>query len=152
MARRGRRDEDGHEDGERPRQAETKQAYQGSTAFARRSIPDVGYDGDPATGVSVYSSTTYQQQSGWFQMGGTSIGAPQWSGIIAAANQLRKANGKASLVATRSSGFPLHSALYGAANGMLFDPTIGSNGTCGAICTAVPGYDPVTGLGSPRKG
>src|SRR4051794_289373 len=131
---------------------ETKPSYQASTTFARRSIPDVSYDGDPATGVPVYSSTTYQQQSGWFQMGGTSIGAPQWSGIIAAANQLRKANGKASLVATRSSGFPLHSALYGAASGTLFDVTVGSNGTCGAICTTAPGYDAVTGLGAPRTG
>src|SRR4051812_13622058 len=102
---------------------ETKPSDQASTAFAQRRIPDVSYDGDPATGVPVYSSTTYQQQSGWFQMGGTSVGAPQWSGIIAAANQLRKATGKPSLVATRSSGFPLHSALYGATSGTLFDVT-----------------------------
>jgi hypothetical protein len=25
----------------------------------------------------------------------------------------------------------------------------GTNGSCGALCTAVPGYDYVTGLGSP---
>jgi hypothetical protein len=30
--------------------------------------------------------------------------------------------------------------------------TTGSNGTCGSICTARPGYDFVTGLGSPRPG
>jgi hypothetical protein len=30
------------------------------------------------------------------------------------------------------------------------DITVGSNGDCGPICLAGPGYDFVTGLGSPR--
>jgi hypothetical protein len=28
--------------------------------------------------------------------------------------------------------------------------TQGSNGMCGTICSAMPGYDYITGLGSPR--
>jgi hypothetical protein len=35
---------------------------------------------------------------------------------------------------------------------VLHDITDGTNGDCGAICTAGPGYDFVTGLGSPRTG
>ena len=30
------------------------------------------------------------------------------------------------------------------------DVTSGTNGTCGADCTAVAGYDLVTGIGSPK--
>jgi hypothetical protein len=35
---------------------------------------------------------------------------------------------------------------------LLNDVTSGSNGPCGAQCTAGPGYDLVTGLGSPLAG
>jgi hypothetical protein len=34
--------------------------------------------------------------------------------------------------------------------GALHDITSGSNGKCGVNCTAGPGYDLVTGLGSPN--
>lgn len=128
-----------------------KPAYQSSLTAAKRVSPDVSYNGDPATGVAVYSSTTYQQQSGWFQMGGTSAGAPQWAGIIAAGNQLRKAAGKPVLAGyNATTGAPLHNALY--PSGRLADITSGTNGSCGTSCTAATGYDAVTGLGSPRTG
>ena len=50
----------------------------------KRGIPDVSFDANPSTGVSVYDSTKYQGQSGWFTLGGTSVGAPNWAGILAA--------------------------------------------------------------------
>ena len=129
-----------------------KPAYQdGVTTAVRRVLPDVSYDADPATGFPVYSSTPYEGQSGWFQMGGTSAGAPQWAGVLAAANQLRRAAGRPVLTATTSTGAtPLHTALY--RSGRLADVTAGSNGTCGSVCTASVGFDAVTGLGSPRAG
>lgn len=129
-----------------------KPGYQnGVTTAARRTSPDVAYDADPATGFPVYSSTAYDGQTGWFQMGGTSAGAPQWAGILAAANQLRKGLGKGPLAAATSTGAtPFHSALY--AKRPVTDITVGSNGSCGALCTAAVGYDAVTGLGSPRRG
>jgi subtilase family serine protease len=69
-----------------------KPAWQAAaTTAVRRTAPDVSYAGDPATGFAVYSSTPYLGQSGWFQMGGTSAGAPQWAGILAASNSLRAA-------------------------------------------------------------
>ena len=41
-----------------------------------RTTPDVSWDANPSTGVSVYDSVRYDGQSGWFTVGGTSVGAP----------------------------------------------------------------------------
>jgi subtilase family serine protease len=41
-----------------------------------RATPDLSADADPNTGVPVYDSTTYQNASGWFIGGGTSLSAP----------------------------------------------------------------------------
>jgi subtilase family serine protease len=51
----------------------------------KRATPDVSLDADPASGVSVYDSTKYQGQSGWFRVGGTSASAPMWASRAAAA-------------------------------------------------------------------
>jgi hypothetical protein len=98
----------------------------------------VSYNADPYTGVAVYDSTSYQGQSGWFQLGGTSAGAPQWAGLLALANAARAANGRASL----GSG---NSVLYSLAPGSYCDIAQGDNGGF----TAGSGYDYVTGVGSP---
>ena len=103
-----------------------------------RGIPDVSFEADPNTGVSVFDTTTFQGQSGWFTIGGTSVGAPNWAGILAAGT----AAGKTVLqgdAAIYSGGFSTN----------LRDITSGTNGTCGTDCTAGTGYDLVTGLGSP---
>jgi subtilase family serine protease len=50
----------------------------------KRATPDVSLDADPASGVSVYDSTKYQNQSGWFRVGGTSASSPMWAGRAAA--------------------------------------------------------------------
>lgn len=133
---------------------ETKPSYQSALSFAKRTIPDVSYDADPTTGFAVYDSTTYNNASGWFQMGGTSAGAPQWAGILAAANQLRVAKRKAVLAAystTTTNPTPADKAVY-AVTTNLSDITSGAaNGSC-SVCTVTVGYDAVTGLGSPRAG
>jgi subtilase family serine protease len=46
----------------------------------KRATPDVSLDADPASGVSVYDTTNYQGQSGWFRVGGTSASSPMWAG------------------------------------------------------------------------
>ncbi|MGZ4357850.1 MAG: S53 family peptidase, partial [Gaiellaceae bacterium] len=51
----------------------------------RRSTPDVSLDADPASGVSVYDTTRYQGQAGWFRVGGTSASSPMWAGRSAVA-------------------------------------------------------------------
>jgi subtilase family serine protease len=42
----------------------------------KRATPDLSLDADPASGVSVYDSTRYQGQSGWWTVGGTSASSP----------------------------------------------------------------------------
>jgi subtilase family serine protease len=105
----------------------------------RRTVPDVSYNADPSTGVPVYDTTPNQGQSGWFQVGGTSAGAPQWAALVALAN------------ASSSPVYPCNSKLYSLGSPSTFtsyfhDVTSGSNG---AYSTG-PGYDLVTGIGSPQ--
>jgi subtilase family serine protease len=129
---------------------EDRPLYQGDVnPNGTRGMPDVSYDADPNTGFLVYDSVRYHGYSGWFQVGGTSAGAPQWAAIIAAADQSRGAGGPLSPV-----DFAASIAIYGlgGSSSYLYDITSGSNGNCGSICQAVPGYDFVTGLGSPRSG
>ena len=127
-------------------------AYQSKAPAGGRAIPDVSYDADPSTGFAVYDSTAYNGSSGWFQMGGTSAGAPQWSAIIAAANQLRKSKSKAVLAAWTSTSIDRASTdIYGLTTGIADITSGASNGSC-SLCNPAVGYDAVTGLGSPRKG
>jgi len=124
---------------------EPKPSYQNNfNSFGYRTVPDVAYDGDPNTGVYVYDSVPINGASGWWLVGGTSAGSPQWAAISAIANSQNAKLGSAS--------FGTSKALYGAASSQsnYHDITIGSNGNCGSLCNAGPGYDEVTGLGSPQ--
>ncbi len=103
-----------------------------------RGIPDVSFDANPNTGVSVYDSTRYEGQAGWFTLGGTSVGAPDWAGILAA--------GRAAGATALQGDAAIYSGGYST---NLRDITSGTNGSCGTDCTAGVGYDLVTGLGSP---
>ena len=49
---------------------------------AARGVPDVAYVANPNSGVYVYCSS-YQRGSTWWEVGGTSAGAPQWAALIA---------------------------------------------------------------------
>ncbi len=69
---------------------ESEPAYQtGVQSTGRRTTPDVAYDANPNTGVAIYDSVSYAGQSGWFTVGGTSAGSPQWAALMAIANQGR---------------------------------------------------------------
>jgi subtilase family serine protease len=114
---------------------ETEPQYQTTynipVANGKRCVPDVSYNGNPATGFPVYDTTAYGGQTGWFQVGGTSAGAPQWAAIH-------------SLSLSVSNNNLYQDAKW--SNPTYFrDVTSGSNGAYSAI----PGYDLVTGLGSP---
>jgi subtilase family serine protease len=62
-----------------------------------RTAPDVAFDGDPATGVSVYTTDPRTGRGAWQTVGGTSVGAPAWAGLMAIVNEGRALLGKASL-------------------------------------------------------
>jgi hypothetical protein len=77
---------------------EAEPAYQRSVQnTGKRSSPDVSFDGDPDTGVSVYETSLLTGQGSWQVVGGTSLGAPSWAGIIAIVDQGRAIIGQGSL-------------------------------------------------------
>ncbi len=77
---------------------ESEPAYQGTVqSTGRRSTPDVSFDGDPNTGVSVYMTDPSTGVGSWSQIGGTSLGAPAWAAIVAIADQGRELAGKGTL-------------------------------------------------------
>jgi subtilase family serine protease len=124
-----------------------------------RGIPDIAYQASSRTGVLVYmtepNTTTSGVgcgganpcSSGWFVVGGTSSGSPQWAGIAALADQM----------AGRDLGF-LNPALYAIADNPAkyatdyYDVTTGNNQLDPSIpgYSASPGWDAVTGLGTPN--
>ena len=107
-----------------------------------RTIPDVAFDADPDTGVSVYDSyDAVSTGDPWQRIGGTSLGAPAWAALIAIADQSRVAAGGTTLNGP-SQTLP---ALYSLSSGDFHDINTGNNGTF----TAEPGYDEITGLGTP---
>jgi subtilase family serine protease len=54
-------------------------SYGVPNANGHRCNPDVSYNA--GTGVSVYDSTPLDGETGWWSLGGTSAGAPQWAAI-----------------------------------------------------------------------
>ena len=67
-----------------------------------RGAPDVSYNGNPGTGYAVYDSVGISGYSGWFQVGGTSAGTPQWAALIAITNSMRVAARKSNLSSTNT--------------------------------------------------
>jgi kumamolisin len=106
----------------------SRPAWQTGNDETGRGVPDVAGDADPATGynVSIDGETT--------TVGGTSAVAPLWASLIALINQSLGAK----------VGF-VNAALY-AAPTALTDITSGNNNGY----SAGPGWDPVTGLGTPK--
>ncbi len=104
----------------------------------QRGVPDVAWDSNPFTGIPVYDS----DDGKWGEAGGTSCASPQWAALTAIANSMRAEAGKGTI------GTNFLTVIYQNPTA-LRDITQGSNGKCGTICDAGPGYDFVTGLGSP---
>lgn len=117
-------------------QFEAKPGYQSSVTQSgvHRTGPDIAFDANPSTGYYVFD----QADGGWFTVGGTSAGAPQVAAMIVLADQLR---GSAGSLDGATQTLP---ALYKASSADFHDITSGNNGY-----PAGPGYDLVTGRGSP---
>jgi len=116
---------------------------QGAQTTGFRTTPDVAFDADPNTGVSVFDSYNNLDGSGpWITVGGTSLGAPGWAGLIAITNQGRVLLGESTLDGPTQT-LP---ALYAISPADFNDITSGNNG----VFSAGSGYDEVTGLGSPQ--
>jgi kumamolisin len=115
-------------------------SWQGGVSVDRdsthRLTPDIAADADPFTGVKIVVGG--QPAVG----GGTSQAAPIWAGLAAVMNQYLTANGGHALG-------DLNPLLYRIAAGAALpgfrDVALGGN----AVDDARPGYDLVTGLGTP---
>jgi hypothetical protein len=110
-----------------------------------RAVPDVALDSGSIQPYDVFTSTLSQSTVsaaavGWLGDAGTSASAPIWAGLIAIANQGRALQGAAPLTGS-SQTLP---ALYSLPSADFHDITVGNNGK-----PAGPGYDLVTGLGTP---
>ncbi len=107
-----------------------------------RNVPDVSADADPNSGVFVYDSWNEGSGGTWWQVGGTSLSCPLWAGMIGIVNQGRALAGESTLNGYTQT-LPM---LYSLPSSDFNDVTTGSNGTY----SAAPGYDLVTGLGTPK--
>jgi subtilase family serine protease len=77
---------------------EAEPAFQRAVqSTGKRSSPDVSFDGDPDTGVSVYATSLQTGIGSWQVVGGTSLGTPAWAGIIAIVDQGRAIAGAGSV-------------------------------------------------------
>ena len=122
--------------------AEQQPAYQSGVvtqSTTSRTTPDVAFDA--GSGVPVYDSWDFGSSPPWTQIGGTSLSSPSWAALIAVANQARVAAGMTTLDGPTQT-LP---KLYAMPSSDFNDVTAGSNGF-----TAGPGYDLVTGRGSPK--
>ena len=103
-----------------------------------REVPDVSADADPITGTAFI--TNGMLQSG----GGTSLATPIWAGFTVLMDEFLHSQGAAPI------GFANPVIYKLAANRKLspapfHDVTVGGN----VFFEAGPGYDPITGVGSP---
>ena len=127
-----------------PGQSYQNGVFAGCGSSGHRCVPDISSDANPGTGVPVYDTYGY---GGWVQVGGTSVSSPDWSAVFAVANSSRVAAGKGTLKTAISDLYTFYNSTQYAD---FHDITSGTNGSCGAQCTAIVGYDLVTGIGSPK--
>jgi subtilase family serine protease len=110
----------------------------------RRGLPDISYNADPYTPILVYVGFLGPDNAGYYFIGGTSEGSPQWAGIVADLDQY----------AGRPLGF-LNAALYSIGGTGHFkqvgrDVTVGNNAYNGVPgYAATRGWDLATGWGTP---
>jgi len=120
-----------------PSQFESRPSYQSGIAGTdpnQRSAPDLSFDADPNSGVSVFDSTPCRGGSGWLVFGGTSVSAPSLAGIV---------NLSGSFFV--NSTLELATIYANSTNASDFRDII--SGSAGSFSCAA-GYDFVTGVGS----
>ena len=111
-----------------------KPTYQtANTSCPMRAAADVSAVADPATGLAVFDSDN--GNPGWSVEGGTSAASPLTASMFAASGH-----------GDTTPAFAYkHQAVF-------VDVKQGQNGSCGApLCTAGPGWDGPTGVGSPNQ-
>jgi hypothetical protein len=125
-------------------------AVPGLGRLAHRAVADVAFNADPMTGQYIARRPHDDPSSMlWMSAGGTSLGTPQWAGLLAVANAQRALAGQGRLGAPHAMLYDGVAAAPGAYAAAFGDVVDGANGAC-AACLAHAGYDAVTGLGTPN--
>lgn len=134
---------------------EAKPSWQTDAGCRRRTVADTSADADPNSGLGVYDTYNpcgssafcdylieigaVQGLDGWAQVGGTSLSSPLIASVYTLAGNT---------ASTTYGSYPYSHTTS------LFDVTGGSNSSTGCtpsyLCTAGPGYDGPTGLGTPN--
>lgn len=129
-----------------------------------RGVPDIAYQASSRTGVLVYMTEPSARNvpgagcgaerpcdPGWYIVGGTSSGSPQWAGIVAMADQWSHSHGHGNVGYINPALYQLASNPTEYANDFN-DVTVGNNQANSSIpgYSASTGWDAVTGLGTPN--
>jgi subtilase family serine protease len=129
---------------------------------AMRGVPDIAYQASSRTGVLVYDTAPGDAtgglscpppppgnpcSAGWYVVGGTSASSPQWAGLVAIADQI--AGHGLGLINPKLYALASSPSDYGSD---FYDVQTGNNQADPSIpgFDASPGWDPVTGLGTPN--
>ena len=115
---------------------------QGVQSTGSRTIPDVSLVADPATGGWIADPYNIPGAIPFEVVGGTSLSAPAWAGLLALADQGRASSGVAALNSTQPT--EAGQALYSLPQSDFNVIAGGNNGY-----DAQSGYNLVTGLGTP---
>jgi subtilase family serine protease len=121
-----------------------------------RGVPDVAFQASAATGALVYlslppdgdDSNIDAASTGWYSIGGTSLSAPQWAGLVAIADQIN--GGGLGLLNPALYKIGADPARYAAD---FFDVATNNLNNGDPSVPAYPstkGWDAVTGLGTPN--
>ncbi len=108
----------------------------------QRTMPDVAFLANPSTGVPVYDTFNNSPSTPWTKVAGTSFATPSWGALVAIANQGRELAGLPELDIPE-----LMTAIYDMPASNFNDITISGGGPANP---AEPGYDLVTGRGTPK--
>jgi subtilase family serine protease len=148
----------------RPGYQDTLPAGSAPIPLTARGVPDIGLQANSRTGALVYITlppdgndglrcptatpgVTVPCSTGWYDIGGTSLSAPQWAGLVAIAAQI-KGHGLG-LINPLLYDLASDPAVYA---DDFFDVTVGDNHVAGdsGFYSASPGWDATTGLGTPN--
>ncbi len=127
-------------------------SYQSGFAFSGRAVPDVAYNAAVDGGVLIAYSALGPSAAGFYIIGGTSAGAPQWAAIFALANTARAAMAKAPIGFANPALYSI--AMSTAYSSAFHDIQVGNNMLVGTVVgfTAGLGFDLATGWGTPNVG
>jgi subtilase family serine protease len=139
------------------------------TGSAWRAVPDVSMDGDPSTGMLIGETQTFPDGSvkyGEYRLGGTSLSSPLLAGYMALADQKAGfAHGFANPAFYALAGTNAYNDIVDPASTLAVVRNDFNNGVDAAdgvttslrtmnftgTLDAAPGYDDVSGLGTPKN-